>query len=318
MSFRFIDLYAGIGGFRIPFEEIGGQCVFTSEIDKFARKTYQANFEGEVHGDITPFADDPSKVPPHDLLTAGFPCQSFSRIGIAHRSHRNMPIGLDDPTKGNQFYNICKIIDYHRPKAVLLENVKNMVKVNNGADFQKMLHKLIDELGYTVDYAILNAKYWVPQKRTRVFILATKNDNYGMLDVKLPEPPLPALRSILDSEVDPNYTVPSGTWNCLQRRQGNWKKGEQGFKMGYIIANLDGPAETLTKHYYKDGKQILIEQKNNRPRKLTINECRRLMGFPEMTIPVSRLQAYSQFGNAVVVPVVRDIAKNMKEYLNNS
>ena len=316
MSFKFIDLYAGIGGFRLAFDSIGGECVFTSEIDKYAQQTYRANHTGEVHGDIAPFAENPELIPEHDLLTAGFPCQSFSLLGIQHRTVRNMPTGLSDKDKGNQFFNICKIIKHHQPKVVLLENVRNLLNHKGGIEFQKIMMSLTDELGYHVDYEVIDSRWWVPQKRKRVFIVATKNKIDNIFDIDVPNDH-PILKDILETEVNDKYTLKDGTWNCLLRVKKTRKEGGNGV-MNYHINDLNLPAETLVASYYKDGKQILIEQEGRNPRKLTPTECKRLMGFPEnLTIPVSDTQAYRQFGNAVVVPVVRAIAERLSPYLHS-
>lgn len=304
MGFRFIDLFAGIGGIRIPFDEIGGQCVFTSEWDKFSQKTYSANFGEIPEGDITRIS--PNDVPAFDLLLAGFPCQPFSHAGLKK--------GFED-TRGTLFFNIAEIIKYHQPKAVFLENVKGLLGHDKGRTFATIKKVLEEELGYHVFYEVHNAKdFGVPQNRQRIFIVALK-DEY---DFKFAKPPKVSVKlgDILEKKVDEKYTISDKLWAGAQRRKAEHVAKGNGF--GYSLFNKNSPyTSTISARYYKDGSEILIEQKGKNPRKLTPREAARLQGFPEsFKIPVSDGQAYKQFGNAVAVPAIRSVAQQLIPYLN--
>lgn len=302
MSFTFIDLFAGIGGIRIPFDEIGGTCVFTSEWDKFAQQTYKANFGEQPHGDITKI--DPKDIPSFDLLLAGFPCQPFSNAGLRK--------GFDD-TRGTLFFNIAEIIKHHQPKAVFLENVKGLVGHDKGRTFAT-IKRVLEELGYNVFYKIHNAKdFGVPQNRQRIFIVALKD----VTDFEFTEPPRPVTRlgDILEQHVDPKYTISDRLWEGAQKRKAAHAAKGNGF--GYSTFTADSPyANTISARYYKDGSEIWIAQEGKNPRKLTPREAARLQGFPEgFIIPVSDGQAYKQFGNAVAVPAIRSVAQCLAPYL---
>jgi DNA (cytosine-5)-methyltransferase 1 len=304
MSFTFIDLFAGIGGIRIPFDELGGKCVFTSEWDKFAQQTYQANFGERPHGDITQIK--PSEIPSFDLLLAGFPCQPFSHAGLKK--------GFND-TRGTLFYDIVKIIQHHKPKAVFLENVKGLVGHDKGRTFATIKNVLEEELGYHLYYKIHSAKdFGVPQNRQRIFIVALRDE----FDFEFAEPSgIPTrVGDILEKNVDDKYTISDKLWEGAKRRKEEHKAKGNGF--GYSVVNADSPyANTISARYYKDGSEIWIEQKGKNPRKLTPREAARLQGFPEnFKIPVSDGQAYKQFGNAVAVPAIRSVAKQLAPYLN--
>ncbi len=301
--FRFIDLFAGIGGIRIPFEELGGECVFSSEWDKFSQQTYEANFGEIPHGDITEI--DEKDVPKHDLLVAGFPCQAFSQAGLKK--------GFKD-TRGTMFFEIQRILDHHKPKALLLENVKGLRGHDKGKTF-KVIISILNELGYqTLESKVLNAKdFGLPQNRERIFIVGYKNH----VNFQFPEPPMVETKvgSILDKRVPEKYTISDKMWESAKRRKENYRK--KGYGFGFSLFNRDSKyTSTISARYYKDGAEIWIDQKDKNPRKLTPNEARKLQGFPEgFIIPVSDGQAYKQFGNAVPVPVIRAIAKRMVNYL---
>lgn len=301
--FRFIDLFAGIGGIRIPFEELGGECVFSSEWDKFSQQTYEANFGEIPHGDITEI--DEKDVPKHDLLVAGFPCQAFSQAGLKK--------GFKD-ARGTMFFEIQRILDHHKPKALLLENVKGLRGHDKGKTF-KVIISILNELGYqTLESKVLNAKdFGLPQNRERIFIVGYKNH----VNFQFPEPPMIETKvgSILDKRVPEKYTISDKMWESAKRRKENYRK--KGYGFGFSLFNRDSKyTSTISARYYKDGAEIWIDQKNKNPRKLTPNEARKLQGFPEgFIIPVSDGQAYKQFGNAVPVPVIRAIAKRMVNYL---
>lgn len=302
-NFRFIDLFAGIGGIRIPFEELGGKCVFTSEWDKFAQITYEANFGEIPHGDITQI--EAQEIPEHDLLLAGFPCQAFSQAGLKK--------GFED-TRGTMFFEIARILDYHKPKAFLLENVKGLRGHDKGNTF-KTIVSILNELGYqTLESRVLNAKeFGLPQNRERIFIVGFKDH----VNFQFPEPPLTPTRvgDILASRVADKYTISDKMWDSAQKRKERYR--EKGFGFGYSLFNKDSVyTSTISARYYKDGAEIWIDQKNKNPRKLTPEEARKLQGFPEgFKIPVSDGQAYKQFGNAVPVPVIRALAKKIVSHL---
>lgn len=304
MSFKFIDLFAGIGGIRIPFDEIGGKCVFTSEWDKFAQKTYHANFGELPHGDITQI--DPKDIPKFDLLLAGFPCQPFSNAGLKK--------GFDD-TRGTLFFNIAQIVKHHKPKALFLENVKGLLSHNKGDTFTTIKRVLEEDLGYKVHFQVHNAKdFGVPQNRQRIFIIALRDD-YEFTFAEPQNIPV-KVGDILEKKVDPKYTISDKLWAGAQRRKAEHIAKGNGF--GYSLFNAKSPhTSTISARYYKDGSEILIEQKGKNPRKVTPREAARLQGFPEeFVIPVSDVQAYKQFGNAVAVPAIRSVAGKLAPYLD--
>lgn len=334
-SFRFIDLFAGIGGLRRGFDD-WGECVFTSEWDKYSQKTYLANYEceHEVAGDITKVVVE--SIPAHDLLLAGFPCQPFSIAGVSKKNALNRPHGFLDETQGTLFFNVAQIIQHHRPRAFLLENVKNLVNHDKGRTFE-VIHRTLVELGYQIHWKVINSKAFVPQQRERIFIVGFREKNdFSFADLVLPDPLNgPKLGTILHPEdgteapdshytrgniasVSEKYTLTDHLWRYLQGYAEKHKAAGNGFGFGLV-----GPsdiARTLSARYYKDGSEILVEQKEKNPRRLTPRECARLMGFDEpngsdFIIPVSDTQAYRQFGNAVVVPVVKAVAEHMLPWL---
>jgi len=302
-KFTFIDLFAGIGGIRIPFDELGGECVFSSEFDKFAQQTYMANFGEIPFGDITEINE--GDIPKHDLLLAGFPCQAFSNAGLKK--------GFND-TRGTLFFDIARILEHHKPKAFLLENVKGLKSHENGNTFETIV-KVLCQIGYqTLETRVLNAKdFGLPQNRERIFIVGFwENRNFTFPEL----PKIPTkLGSILQKRVRDKYNISDKLWDSHQRRKKENQSKGTGF--GYSLFNRESPfTRTLSSRYYKDGSEILIEQKNKNPRMLTPLEAKRLQGFPDdFVIPVSDNQSYRQFGNAVPVPVVRAIAKNILKVL---
>lgn len=334
-TFRFIDLFAGIGGMRKAFESAGGHCVFTSEWNKYARMTYQANFicDHEVAGDITQIAA--SEIPEHDVLVAGFPCQPFSIAGVSKKNSLGRAHGFQDKTQGTLFFDVARIIEHHRPAAFLLENVKNLKGHDKGRTFQTIMETLKDELGYNVHYRIVDAQYWVPQHRERIFIVGFREDvPFDFDQLALPEK-APVLGDILHPEngdeeaevpfttgdratVAEKYTLTEKLWAYLQAYADKHKAAGNGF--GFGINGRDDVTRTLSARYYKDGSEILVYQEGKRPRRLTPRECARLMGFdmpgePLFDIRVSDTQAYKQFGNAVVVPKVKAIAQLMRPHI---
>lgn len=323
-KFRFIDLFAGIGGLRRPFEEIGGKCVFTAEWDKYSRQTYAANFRDNPFdqvfaGDIRPYAEEPWRVPEHDVLLAGFPCQPFSIAGVSKKNSLGRPHGFLCDTQGTLFYDLSKIIAHHRPAAFLLENVKNLERHDGGRTFATIMHVLTKELGYQVDYRVISSAPWVPQKRERVFIVGFRDGSaFNFDDLEVPEGRAPVLGDILERTVDPKYTLTEHLWSYLQGYKEKHAKAGNGF--GFSVFGPGDVSRTLSARYHKDGSECLVWQSGNRPRRLTPRECARLMGFEEpqgskLIIPVSDTQAYRQFGNAVVVPVVRAVARIMAPHI---
>lgn len=327
VAFRFIDLFAGIGGLRRPFEEIGGKCVFTSEWDRFSRQTYAANFhddpfEHEFVGDIRPYANEPRKVPPHDVLLAGFPCQPFSIAGVSKKNALGRPHGFLCDTQGTLFYDLARIIEYHRPVAFLLENVKNLESHDRGRTFATIMSVLQGELGYRVQYRLISSHPWVPQKRQRIFIVGFRDDtNFDFDLLEIPGGRRPVLGDILEQSVPEKYTLTNHLWTYLRNYKAKHANAGNGF--GYSVFGPGDVTRTLSARYYKDGSEVLVEQKGKPPRRLTPRECARLMGFDEaqgseFRIPVSDTQAYRQFGNAVVVPVVRAVAKLMAPHVRSA
>src|SRR3989344_845452 len=295
-NFTFIDLFAGIGGIRIPFEELGGECVFTSEWDKPCQVTYQANFNEIPYGDITKIK--PVEIPAFEILLAGFPCQPFSQAGFKK--------GFED-TRGTLFFDIARIVEYHKPKVVFLENVKRL-GTHDGGNTLSVITKTLNDLGYSVFYRVLNAKnFGVPQNRERIYIIGF----LGETNFEFPTPPksITKVANILEKNPDPKYTISDKLWYGHQRRKREHKEKGNGF--GYGLFNENSPyTNTISARYYKDGSEVLIEQQNKNPRKLSPREAARLQGFPKtFMIPVSDAQAYKQFGNAVAVPVIRTLAR---------
>lgn len=320
-AFRFIDLFAGIGGLRIGFQAIGGHCVFTSEWDVNARKTYAANFRDnhELGGDIREYTADPGRVPEHDVLLGGFPCQPFSIAGVSKKNALGRPHGFLCDTQGTLFFDTAQIIAHHRPAAFVLENVKNLERHDRGRTFATIMNVLRNELGYHVQARVISAEHWVPQKRERIFIVGFLEPTaFDLQALKLPEGG-PRLGDILleHDEVDPKYTLTPRLWDYLQGYKE--KHAARGNGFGFSLFGPGDVARTLSARYYKDGSEILIDQPGKRPRRLTPLECARLMGFDRgdrrWRIPVSDTQAYRQFGNAVVVPVVEFLAAAMRPHI---
>ena len=305
VSFKFIDLFAGIGGMRLAFERVGGTCIYSSEWNKFSAQTYEANFGELPEGDITKI--NASEIPDHDVLVAGFPCQPFSIAGVSKKRSLDMPDGFADKTQGTLFFDVVRILREKKPPAFLLENVKNLKSHDGGTTFRIIMGTL-KELGYDIHYKVVDAQAVVPQHRERIFIVGFRDK----MDFKFPEiqDTKTIFRNILSKRVSDKYTLTDGIWKALQRHAANSRIKGNGF--GYGIADRMGISRTLSARYYKDGSEILIEQKNKNPRRLTPKECARLMGFPDdFIIPVSDAQAYRQFGNAVVPALVESIAKEI-------
>lgn len=337
-AFGFIDLFAGIGGLRKGFEAAGGHCVFTSEWNTYSQKTYRANFPGDNHeiaGDIREVAA--SDIPDHDILLAGFPCQPFSIAGVSKKNALGRPHGFHCDAQGTLFFDVARIIEHHQPRAFVLENVKNLVNHDRGNTFRVIHHALTEELGYNVHPRVINSRCLVPQQRERIFIVGFRdNVDFNFDDLDIPSIHNgPKLRSILHPEdgsedaempytsgpqgkVSSKYTLTDHLWQYLQNYAEKHRAAGNGF--GFGLCGPDDVARTLSARYYKDGSEILIRQRGKAPRRLTPRECARLMGFDapgesNFRIPVSDTQAYKQFGNAVVVPVVQAVANLVVPHL---
>ena len=308
-SFTFIDLFAGIGGMRLAFESAGGRCVYSNEWNKYSQQTYFANFGEQPEVDITKV--DENSIPDHDVLVAGFPCQPFSIAGVSKKNSLGRETGFQDKTQGTLFFDVCRILKAKRPKAFLLENVKNLKSHDKGRTF-KIIMESLNELKYDVYTAILDGQNYVPQHRERILIVGFDKERYGeslpfSFDIN-PKNPKPLMKDILEKSADDKYTLSDKLWLYLQNYAAKHKAAGNGF--GYGMAKRNGISRTLSARYYKDGSEILIEQKDKNPRRLTPRECARLQGFSDdFKIVVSDTQAYKQFGNSVVVPLMADVAK---------
>jgi DNA (cytosine-5)-methyltransferase 1 len=332
-GFKFIDLFAGIGGLRKAFESIGGQCVFTSEWNKYAQQTYAANFHDNhpISGDITKIvAED---IPDHDVLVAGFPCQPFSIAGVSKKNSLGRLHGFACDAQGTLFFDVARILLAKRPAAFMLENVKNLQSHDRGRTFDVIIRTLRDELGYKVFYKVIDAKHFLPQHRERIVIIGFRDEvSFSWDDLNLPEKGSVQLRAILHPEdgsqkaeppytesdkatVNSKYTLTPKLWQYLQNYAAKHKAKGNGF--GFGLVGPDNIARTLSARYFKDGSEILISRgKRKTPRRLTPRECARLMGYPDdFRIPVSDTQAYKQFGNSVAVPVFREVARIMLPHI---
>lgn len=315
-KFTFIDLFAGIGGMRLAFDSQGGDCVFSCEWDKYCQKSYFDNFGELPVGDIRAVAEN--SVPDHDVLVAGFPCQPFSIAGVSKKNSLGRATGFLDKTQGTLFFDVVRILNAKRPKAFLLENVKNLKSHDKGRTWQVIMDSLT-ELDYAVFPMVLDGQIFVPQHRERVFIVGFDRKRYGSdiqfsFDFDRPAHKM-CLRDILEKDVDEKYTLSDKLWAYLQKYAAKHRAAGHGF--GYGMPDLDGITRTLSARYYKDGSEILIRQEGKNPRRLTPRECARLQGFPESyKITVSNTRAYKQFGNSVVVPLVTAIAGCIVKKMN--
>jgi DNA (cytosine-5)-methyltransferase 1 len=333
--FTFIDLFAGVGGMRLGFEAVGGRCVFTSEWDTYCHKTYRANFKGDRHG----FAGDITKietgsVPDHDVLLAGFPCQPFSIAGVSKKNALGRPHGFECKTQGTLFFDVARILAAKRPRAFLLENVKNLLSHDQGRTFG-VIREVLEELGYRIFPSVIDSRPFVPQRRERILIVGFRDANgFAWGDKQSGTARAgPRLRQILHpedgTEKDPDwgqylnpdgtvlnkYTLSDALWTYLQAYAEKHRAKGNGF--GCSVFGPDDFSRTLSARYHKDGSEILIGRgEGERPRKLTPRECARLMGFPDsFQIPVTDTRAYKQLGNSVVVPVIRHAASLMRPWL---
>lgn len=332
-AFTFIDLFAGIGGLRRAMDGAGGHCVFTSEWDKYAQKTYHANYPDnrEIAGDIREV--DAADIPEHDVLVAGFPCQPFSIAGVSKKNALGRLHGFQDETQGTLFFDVLRILMYHRPAAFLLENVKNLKSHDKGRTFDVIRRKLTEELGYTLHTRIIDAANFVPQHRERIVMVGFReNTGFSYDDLVLPGRAGRGMRDILhpedgteapeshftlgdDAKVSDKYTLSDKLWQFLQGYAAKHKAAGNGFGFGLVDGN--SISRTLSARYYKDGSEILVSRgEGNNPRRLTPRECARLMGYDDsFRIPVSDTQAYKQFGNSVAVPVFAEVARLMRPHV---
>lgn len=336
-TFDFIDLFAGIGGTRLGFESAGGRCVFTSEWNKYSQQTYLANFaphpEHQLVGDITQVASQ--DVPDHDVLLAGFPCQPFSIAGVSKKNSLGRPHGFADATQGTLFFDIVRILDEKRPKSFMLENVKNLQSHDKGRTFMTIMATLRDELGYDTHFKVIDASPWVPQARRRIIIVGFRDDvehDFDFEDLLTPAHQ-PVMADVLhpedgserpeghytlgpQAEVNRKYILTDKLWLYLQNYARKHKAAGNGFGFGLVQPN--SVSRTLSARYHKDGSEILVSRgEGKNPRRLTPRECARLMGFPDsFKIPVSDTQAYQQFGNSIVTPMVGAVAELMASYVS--
>jgi len=333
-GFTFIDLFAGIGGLRRAFDSIGGRCVFTSEWDKYAQLTYQTNYPDNrpIAGDITQV--DATEIPEHDVLLAGFPCQPFSIAGVSKKNALGRKHGFLDKAQGTLFFDVARILKAHRPKAFLLENVKNLQRHDKGRTFDVICRILREELGYELHTRIINARHFLPQNRERIVLVGFRDGSaFDWSDLELPPEGNTRMRSVLhpeDGREDPEahyttgdlavvsskYTLSDHLWKYLRNYADKHRAAGNGF--GYGLVGAGDTCRTLSARYYKDGSEILVNQGDGRnPRRLTPRECARLMGFPDsFRIPVSDTQAYKQFGNSVAVPVFTEVARIMAPHIS--
>lgn len=322
----FIDLFAGIGGIRLGLESAKAECIFTSEWDKYAVKTYSANHVSshEILGDINSIGT--ADLPDHDILAAGFPCQPFSLAGVSKKNSLGRKHGFLDQTQGTLFFNVASIVEQKRPRAVLLENVKNLLSHDSGRTFEVIRRTLTEDLGYRLHYKVIDAQAYVPQHRERVLMVAFRDgEDFDWSRVQ-PDAAPRRLDSVLHTEggdepaspyldsagnVLRKYTLSDQLWSYLQSYAKKHKAAGNGF--GFGLVTPQSIARTLSARYYKDGSEILVDQGPSvNPRRLTPRECARLMGFDDnFEIPVSDTQAYKQFGNSVAVPVIKAVAHEL-------
>lgn len=313
-KFTFIDLFAGMGGFRLAMQAQGGKCVFSSEWNKYAQKTYLANFGEMPFGDITKEITKKYIPQNFDILCAGFPCQPFSIAGVSKKKSLGRETGFKDKTQGTLFFDVAEIINRHRPKAFFLENVKNLMSHDKGNTF-KIIKGTLEELRYSLHYLVMDGQSYVPQHRERIMIVGFDQDRFhGEENFSFPaqKPSTRCMREILDPIVDGKYTLSDKLWNYLQNYAEKHRAKGNGF--GFGMVDLNGISRTLSARYYKDGSEILVPQGEGiNPRRLSPRECARLMGYPEeyRLNQVSDVQAYRQCGNSVVVPLITAVSEQL-------
>ena len=320
-KFTFIDLFAGMGGFRLAMQAQGGKCVFSSEWNAYSQKTYFSNFGDMPFGDITKEVTK-SFIPKNfDILCAGFPCQPFSIAGVSKKKSLGRETGFKDKTQGTLFFDVADIISRHRPKAFYLENVKNLTSHDKGNTF-RVIYDTLRELRYSVHYLVMDGQTYVPQHRERIMIVGFDEDVYGGKETfNFPEQheATRSVKEILDPNIDPKYTLSDKLWAYLQNYAEKHRAKGNGF--GYGLVDLNGITRTLSARYYKDGSEILIPQEGGKnPRRLSPRECARLMGYPdEYRIDrVSDVQAYRQCGNSVIVPLITAVSEQITKTLQSA
>lgn len=313
-KFTFIDLFAGMGGFRIAMQAQGGKCVFSSEWNKYAQKTYLANFGEMPFGDITKEMTKRYIPKYFDVLCAGFPCQPFSIAGVSKKKSLGRETGFKDKTQGTLFFDVADIISRHRPKAFFLENVKNLMSHDKGNTF-KVIKGTLEELRYSLHYLVMDGQSYVPQHRERIMIVGFDRDIfYGEEKFSFPEQTKAkrTIKEILDPNIEDKYTLSDKLWGYLQNYAEKHRAKGNGF--GYGMVDLNGISRTLSARYYKDGSEILVPQYDGKnPRKLSPRECARLMGYPDeyRLNQVSDVQAYRQCGNSVIVPLITAVSEQI-------
>ena len=313
-KFTFIDLFAGMGGFRLAMQAQGGKCVFSSEWNAYSQKTYFANFGEVPFGDITKESTK-SYIPEHfDVLCAGFPCQPFSIAGVSKKKSLGRETGFKDKTQGTLFFDVADIISRHRPKAFFLENVKNLTSHDKGNTF-RVIYDTLRELRYSVHYLVMDGQTYVPQHRERIMIVGFDEDVYGGKEkFTFPEQheATRSIKELLDPNIAPKYTLSDKLWAYLQNYAEKHRAKGNGF--GYGLVDLNGITRTLSARYYKDGSEILIPQgEGKNPRRRSPRECARLMGYPDeyRLNSVSDVQAYRQCGNSVIVPLITAVSEQI-------
>ena len=320
-KFTFIDLFAGMGGFRLAMQAQGGKCVFSSEWNAYSQKTYFANFGEMPFGDITKDLTKSYIPEKFDVLCAGFPCQPFSIAGVSKKKSLGRETGFKDKTQGTLFFDVADIISRHRPKAFYLENVKNLTSHDKGNTF-RVIRETLEELNYSIHYQVMDGQTYVPQHRERIMIVGfDKNLYHGEEKFDFPEQheATRAIKEILDPNIDPKYTLSDKLWAYLQNYAEKHRAKGNGF--GYGLVDLNGISRTLSARYYKDGSEILIPQDNGKnPRRLSPRECARLMGYPDQyrIDRVSDVQAYRQCGNSVVVPLITAVSEQILKTLQSA
>lgn len=319
-QFTFIDLFAGMGGFRLAMQAQGGKCVFSSEWNKYAQKTYLANFGEMPFGDITKEVTK-SYIPQYfDILCAGFPCQPFSIAGVSKKKSLGRETGFKDKTQGTLFFDVADIISRHRPKAFYLENVKNLMSHDKGNTF-KIIKGTLEELNYSIHFQVMDGQAYVPQHRERIMIVGFDREIFhGEEQFCFPDQKQSTrgIREILESDIDDKYTLSDKLWSYLQNYAEKHRAKGNGF--GFGMVDLNGISRTLSARYYKDGSEILVPQGNGKnPRRLSPRECARLMGYPDKyrLDQVSDVQAYRQCGNSVVVPLITAVSEQIIKTINN-
>lgn len=310
-NLTFIDLFAGIGGIRLGFEQAGFKCIYSNERDKSAAATYTLNHGNDI--DVRDIREvSVNEIPSHDILCAGFPCQPFSRAGVSARVSSHRQHGFNDKDQGVMFFEIIRILRHHKPKAVFLENVSNFERHDKGNTL-KVVKEELKALGYTLSIKVIDASLLVPHRRKRIYMIALKNSEFKFPVIRQKKH---RLADILEKNVQDNFTISDLLWKSHQERTIRNRKKGNGF--AHYLIDFDGVANTLTSRYGKDGRENLVPQKNKNPRMLTPRECARLMGFPEtFKLPATKTPAYRQFGNSVCVPIIRTLATSLKRQIES-